>query len=485
MQYSFGTVSIERGSNVVIGIGTQWLANAPVGAPFAIEKDNVSYQIALVVSDNELRLSVPYEGVGGQDLFYAIHTSFTPKRGYPILNPGDIEGLLILNRSVLMIDNDMPAGGAAGVQNLGDLIDVDLTGARTGYALIRQADGKWMAQAVATGSIDLQNAGTAVSNSAAILRFAEDVLSLRRIVGEGILIDEESDYVRLSVESPGEINTMKNLGAIDSYGLYKQKSNAEFQLFALKEGAGIRITQEGDNIVIASTVTSGGTGTVIATTASNVGTGSVKIWKTTSSNDIKLRSLNFDPSWFEVLPDLSDNFYTIKGKAASFKTAADADFSDAVAGSYIFLDEDGKFKASPFPQLGIKSLSEDLNPKLSASLDASGQKILGLSRNKTIVLEKPKQRRYPIEISNARDENLLSVTCYTEAGTVQFSIVVNDTGEDSQQTNGIFGAASTSKNVINATTPVPVSLGSTVDLKIGELSADASWLALEINSISV
>ena len=81
MQYRTGNVTVQTGSNVVIGDGTEWLANAPVGAPFTVEKDLVAYQIASVVSDTELRLSSPYEGLGGIDLFYSIHVSFTPKRG--------------------------------------------------------------------------------------------------------------------------------------------------------------------------------------------------------------------------------------------------------------------------------------------------------------------------------------------------------------------------------------------------------------------
>ena len=42
---------------------------------------------------------------------------------------------MILNRAVQMIDNDMPTGGAAGAQQLQDLLDVDVTNALTGYAL--------------------------------------------------------------------------------------------------------------------------------------------------------------------------------------------------------------------------------------------------------------------------------------------------------------------------------------------------------------
>jgi hypothetical protein len=484
MQYRTGNVTVQTGSNVVTGDGTEWIANAPVGAPFTIERDAVSYQVASVVSDTELRLSAPYEGLGGINLFYSIHTSFTPKRGYPLLQPGDVEGLLILNRSVQMIDNDMPTGGASGAQNINDLLDVDVSGAVTGYALIRQADGLWKGQAIASGGVKAENAGLATTNSGAILKIIADTLSLRRIVGDGITVTENPDNITLTPTTLGEVATMRNLGATGSVGVYKQKTGKEFQLFAFRQGTGISLQQEGDEIVISSTVTSGGgTGTVAPTTASNVGTGFVKLVKNKVNDDIKFRSISFDAAWFESTIDTAQDTYTVKGKPVAFNTLQGIDVSGAQVGTYLQLDSDNIFRAKSLPSLGIKSLSEDLTPTLSAPLNTAGQRILGVSRTKTIVIEKPKTMTYPIELATPRDENLLSAVCYTKVGTVDFSILVNSGGEVSE--NGIFWTAGVEK-----TTPIPSPAvsspkGSFVDLRVGASSIDAAWLAIELNYISV
>jgi hypothetical protein len=484
MQYRAGNVTVQTGSNVVIGDGTEWIANAPVGAPFTIERDLVSYQVASVVSDTELRLSAPYEGLGGINLFYSIHTSFTPKRGYPLLQPGDVEGLLILNRAVQMVDNDMPSGGAAGVQNIDDLLDVDVSTALTGYALIRQADGLWKGQAIASGGVKAENAGLPTTNSAAILKIVGDTLSLRRIVGDGISVTENPDSITLTPTSIGEVATMRNLGTAGSFGAYKQKTNKEFQLFAFRAGTGIQLSQAGDEVVISSTVTGGGgTGTTSPTTASNVGTGFLKLVKNKVNDDIKFRSISFDSLWFEATIDEAQDTYTVKGKQQAFGSLQGIDLTGAQTGTYLYLDSDNIFKARALPNLGITSLSQDPNPTLSAPLNTAGQRILGVSRTKTIVIEKPKVRRYPIELLTPRNENLLSVVCRTEVGEVDFSVLVNSDGEVSE--NGIFWKATTEK--VNAIPPAPISspVGSFVDLRVDSATVDASWIVVELNFISV
>lgn len=486
MQYRAGSVTVQTGSNVVLGEGTEWLTNAPVGAPFTVEKDLVSYQVARVVTDTELRLSAPYEGPGGIDLYYSIHTSFTPKRNYPLLQPGDIEGLLILNRSIQMIDNDMPFGGATGAQALEELTDVDVAGAVTGYALIKQADGKWRGQAVASSSgVQAQNAGLATANSAAILKIVDGVLNLRRIVGDGITVTENPDSITLAPTAIGEVATMRNLGAMGSLGLFKQKINKEFQLFAFRAGTGVSLTQEGDEIVISSTVTGGGTGTVVSTTASNVGSGYVKLVKNKLNEDIKFRSISFDSQWFDATIDANQDTYTVKGKQVNINSLSGIDVTGAQIGTYLQLDPDGVFRAKGLPQLGIKSLSEDPAPKLTAPLDTAGQRILGVSRTKTVVIEKPRVRNYPLELSTPRNENLLTAQFYTEAGTVDFRAVVNGSGEDSEVTQSLIGTANTLKQTSTAQSPIVSPRGSFVDLKIQAVSVDASWLAVELTFISV
>ena len=486
MQYRAGNVTVQTGSNVVIGDGTQWLANAPIGAPFAIEDDLVAYTVARVVSDTEIRLSAPYEGPGGINLFYSITNSFTPKRGYPIIHPGDIDGLLILNRSVQMIDNDMPSGGAEGARALNDLADVDITAAVTGYALVKQIDGTWRGQAIASGgAATAENAGAPVANSAAILKAIPNIISLRRIVGDGITVTENADTISLRPTSVGEVATMRNLGTSGSYGVFKQKFNTEFQMFAFREGSGIRLAQEGDEIVISSTVTGGGTGTVVSTTASNVGTGFVKVVKNKVNEDIKFRSIGFDTQWFDVSLDTDQNTYTVRGRAPAFNQLAGINVSGAVPGTYLSYGSDGIWRPVNLPPSGIKSLAEDIQPKLGGPLDTAGQKILGVSRTKTIVLERPKVMTYPVELANPRDERIVSVVCFTGAGECDISVSVDFSGEDSQLERDISATTTSAKLSVIPSVAVLVNRGSTVDLRVRAVSVDAAMLAVEINYISV
>lgn len=481
MQYRVGTVTVQTGSNVVIGDGTKWLVNAPVAAPFTIEDDLVSYQVARVVSDTELRLSAPYEGAGGINLFYSIHTSFTPKRGYPILQPGDVEGLLILNRSVQMIDNDMPAGGAAGVQDLDDLTDVDTTGAVTGYALIKGSDGIWRGQAVASGGVTAENVGNpTLPNSASIMNLLGSTLQFKRLVGDGIKITDNAETISLAPETVGEVATAMNLGATGSFGVYKQKLNKQFQFFAFREGSGIRMTREGDEIIITCTVTGGSGGTSVPTTASNVGNGFVKLVHGRTGDDIKFRTIGFDTEWFDVTQTDTLETYNVKGKKQSFSKLDGVDFTNAQTGSYAVLDSDGIWRAKTLPSLGIKALADDLSPKLSAPLDATGQRILGVFRTKTIVIERPKVMTIPIELSSPRNERVISVTHVTGAGTVDFSVSVNFFNQDSGAEVDVSATAGQAKAITLATGNTGFLRGSTIDLRIRAASVDAAMCAIEV-----
>lgn len=481
MQYRVGTVTVQTGSNVVIGDGTKWLVNAPVAAPFTIEADVVSYQIARVVSDTELRLSAPYEGAGGINLFYSIHTSFTPKRGYPILQPGDVEGLLILNRSVQMIDNDMPLEGFAGPESLDDLTDVDLTGAVTGYALIKGSDGIWRGQAVASGGVTAENVGSPIlPNSAAIMNLLGNTLQFKRLVGDGIKITENAETVSFAPETVGEIATAMNLGATGSFGPYKQKLNKQFQFYAFREGSGIRLTREGDEIVITCTVTGGSGSTSFPTTASNVGTGFLKLVHGRTGDDIKFRTIGFDTEWFDVTQSDTLETYNVKGKKQSFAQLNGVDFANAAPGSYAVLDSDGIWRAKALPSFGIKSLSEDPSPKLSAPLNATGQRILGVFRTKTIVIERPKVMIIPIELSCPRNERVISVTHVTGAGTVDFSVSVNFSNQSEGTDVEVSATAGQAKSTALATGINTFLQGSTVDLRIRAVSVDAAMCAIEV-----
>lgn len=103
-QYKTGTVAVTNGSQTVTGTGTSWLAEITVGDLFIVVGDNVSYQVAAVVSDTEITLNANYAGTTGSALSYVIARDFTPLRNIPIINRGDLETATIYARAMQIID---------------------------------------------------------------------------------------------------------------------------------------------------------------------------------------------------------------------------------------------------------------------------------------------------------------------------------------------------------------------------------------------
>ena len=104
MQYKTGTVDVTNGSATVTGNSTAFLTNVSVGDDFLRTSDGVVYDIAAVVSDTQITLSVPYQGVTGSAVTYTIQRDFTANYGFPYLNQGDIETATITARATKEID---------------------------------------------------------------------------------------------------------------------------------------------------------------------------------------------------------------------------------------------------------------------------------------------------------------------------------------------------------------------------------------------
>ncbi|RYF76226.1 MAG: hypothetical protein EOO29_22965, partial [Comamonadaceae bacterium] len=68
--YRAGTITLTPGSTTVTGVGTQWVANILPAAMLLAE--GAPMEVARAVSDSELLLKVPFAGVGGAGLAYAI-----------------------------------------------------------------------------------------------------------------------------------------------------------------------------------------------------------------------------------------------------------------------------------------------------------------------------------------------------------------------------------------------------------------------------
>jgi hypothetical protein len=88
-QYTTGTVTVVNGSNIVTGVGTNWLTEVSVGDTFKKKSENAIYEIAAVDSNTQIRLSVNYAGSGESGAEYQITRDFTPNYNLAEINVGD------------------------------------------------------------------------------------------------------------------------------------------------------------------------------------------------------------------------------------------------------------------------------------------------------------------------------------------------------------------------------------------------------------
>lgn len=126
-QIKTGTVSVENGSNVVTGSGTQWLTHlVEAGYGFALQTSTgvdgsgIFYTIGGSVTNSSLQLSSNWAGDDANNVEYVILTDYIAP-GYPMLLPGDLEVKPIINLIVQKLINDKAALTALGSAALADL----------------------------------------------------------------------------------------------------------------------------------------------------------------------------------------------------------------------------------------------------------------------------------------------------------------------------------------------------------------------------
>jgi len=124
--YTTGTVTVEFGSQEVIGSGTSWLNNISVGSLFKLVGSLDFYQVARVVSNTELFLSENYLQVTQPAASYILIRDFTPNRKYPEVKVGDKDAASIISKALSMIDEDIRFLRNIGLLevNIGDNISV-------------------------------------------------------------------------------------------------------------------------------------------------------------------------------------------------------------------------------------------------------------------------------------------------------------------------------------------------------------------------
>lgn len=90
-QYREGTVSVTTGSAVVTGTGTAWAGQIVPGQIFSLYRSGISYVVAEVMGNTQLRLSDSYKGPSATHQPYTVTRDFTPYYNLPYPDYGDID----------------------------------------------------------------------------------------------------------------------------------------------------------------------------------------------------------------------------------------------------------------------------------------------------------------------------------------------------------------------------------------------------------
>lgn len=103
-QYKNFTVDVTNSNAAVVGHGTQFLTKAAVGGVFTVIGSSVPYVVGSITDDTHLTLSSNYAGTTASGVDAAISTSFTPVRGLPYPELGDVDTATTLKRAMLKLD---------------------------------------------------------------------------------------------------------------------------------------------------------------------------------------------------------------------------------------------------------------------------------------------------------------------------------------------------------------------------------------------
>lgn len=421
MQYRAGTVTVANNSPLVRGDGSLWLSAVEPGAMFAIVGERVPYTVAAINGDTELLLSAPYQGISKTGAFYLIQTSFTPLRGYPVPEQGDVDAILVVARAIQEIDADIPEAGS-GARLLDDLQDVAAAGATTGNVLTKLADGSFGFSEPGIVSVDAVNLGT--DGSSIYKDKTGSTFQFRRLkVTGGGTISENVNDLTIALPPAGEANTASNVGTAASVGVFRQKLGTNLQFRGLRSGSGITITDEGTDIVV--TATGGGATGGEANTASNLGTGAVQVYRQKVGADLRFRSITFDATRFQTDLSTDGNVYTVSFRPLSITDLGGASLGAATTGQYLRKDADGIWKGAELPSSGIASVQADTNPTLGGNLNINNKSIVGLLGIIPGFIERPKNKDYVVAISLPYSISITGMNTSAGAGSTGWQVRVN------------------------------------------------------------
>jgi hypothetical protein len=122
MQYKKGLVSIQNGSNIVVGdADTLWAAGltTPGGMLFGIPNQTGTYYVQGVNGDGNVVLTSPWEGDDLEGSTYWLTRDFTPIMGLPLAQPFDLDATKVIERAFIMLDQAVTgvSGGIFAVQS--------------------------------------------------------------------------------------------------------------------------------------------------------------------------------------------------------------------------------------------------------------------------------------------------------------------------------------------------------------------------------
>ncbi|HBG06903.1 MAG: hypothetical protein A2075_12455 [Geobacteraceae bacterium GWC2_58_44] len=109
-QYKAGTISIVNGSNLVIGVGTEFLIYSKPGDMFKIPGAPVHYMVGDVLTDTSLVLTANFSQSDAVNSPYAITRDFTQLLGLPEVYTGDADVLALLTEALRLIDTTVGTG---------------------------------------------------------------------------------------------------------------------------------------------------------------------------------------------------------------------------------------------------------------------------------------------------------------------------------------------------------------------------------------
>ncbi len=236
MQYGTGTVNVANGSNIVVGVGTLFVANVPVGSVFSKNGSGVPYIVAQIDGDTQLRLASNYAGATENGIAYRITTSFTPNHQLAYPEAQDIDTHTILKRSMVKIDTILGAAlGAVG--NANRLVHTDASGnlKTSAAATFNESTG-----AVGfTGQLTLDVDG---AETQAIIGRATASGSSRIFIGESASADKSivvgynaaSNYGYISVSGDTDTLKINDGGGVDLANTLTLTKSTDDDFVALK-----------------------------------------------------------------------------------------------------------------------------------------------------------------------------------------------------------------------------------------------------------